>query len=193
MRIEAVQRLRVSAQRDELVGGAVDEQAVAVALEQPLQGRRELAHQLGVAVRDLGLLQLGRCGVNLGTRLTIEGRQVQADAAELGALAVLAGDFLIPLPETASAIRPAPAELDGQPEHLPGLQRDRLARQLATDVAEEPWEEVDDVSGAGRVEPQPALLRLLQVGVVPLHRQEGVTPHGDLAAQHVDAVGVPGV
>ena len=132
--VQTIKGLGIRAQRQELVGGAFDKQPIAVVLEEPLQPWGELAHQLGIAVRDLGLVQLGGAGVNFRAWLAIEGGKVQADTAERGALAVLAGNLFVPLAKPPSAILPPPAELNSPPKHLPGFKGYRLACQLTTDV-----------------------------------------------------------
>ena len=190
--VETVQALGVTAKRLKFVGtawcGVV--QFVAPDADVSAQQRGVLDHAHGFRVRDARLVHLGGGGVDLRAAFPIELEQVDADAGDLGGLAVFARDFFPNFAESAGAIGAHPAEGERDPELLPGRQLELLAGPFAfaVPVEQEGFERVLRVFLA---EPEAALGAGFKVAVVAFDGEPGELADGNLSGQHVAAVGVP--
>ena len=145
-------------------------------------GKRRVKHRHGLVAR-------GGDGVHLGALLAIHRQQIGAERPPPGGLAVLARHFFKGGAKTAKAgVSFQPAKNDGGPEFLERLQQQRLPGFWPLDVLKHLLHIVDRPLRSARRKNKTALVRGLQVFVVPLDGLHGQLTNGDFTAQHREAI-----
>jgi hypothetical protein len=111
-------------------------------LEVPRQRRRSPHHAGRFAVDDACLLTISSRRIALSTRLRVEGRQIESDAGECGALALLLRQLDVANAMLPRAVWVQPAEQLPHDVVLPRQERERLAGVLPLAVPQDLLEEM---------------------------------------------------
>ena len=169
MRVEAVKAFAVAAKRKKFVCTSRLRVVKLVSADSYIaaQQRRCFDHPHGFCVRDARLLHFCRGRVDLGAALSIELKEVQADAGKFGALPVLARNLFPHFAESPRTIIALPAKRQRNPELLPGRQFKLLAGPLAFAMPKE-QERLERVLRVIFRKPQAPQMPGLHVAVVPL-------------------------
>ncbi len=157
-------------------------------LEMLLQLRRLIDHRHRVAEKDHRLIALRRGGIDLGARFAVCGQAVEPDAGEQRRLAVALALLDVGKAKASRPVGSEPAEQRADDEGLRDVELERQALELAAIEAQHARKESKRARRGLFVEPQSALVRVLEIAQMPCAGVANVRPRDDRAGDYLARV-----